>query len=53
MLDMGESDFAYQIAQKALDIWKQETNATYNCMEHFVIKTGRGAGWHQFGVPYF
>ncbi len=48
MLDMGQSDFAYKIAIKALDIWKNEVETSYNCMEHFIIKTGRGAGWHIF-----
>ena len=50
MLDMGEADFAYRIAKTALETWKRETEATYNCMEHFIIDTGRGAGWHQFGA---
>ncbi len=49
MLDLGESDFAYKIAVKALDVWKNEVEASYNCMEHFLIETGRGAGWHEFG----
>jgi hypothetical protein len=49
MLDLGESDFAWEIARRALDVWKREVDASYNCMEHFVIETGRGAGWHQFG----
>ena len=49
MLDLGESDFAWQIARTGLDVWKNEVNASYNCMEHFVIETGRGAGWHEFG----
>jgi len=49
MLDLGEGDFAYQIAQKALDVWKTEVEESYNCMEHFLIETGRGAGWHEFG----
>lgn len=49
MLDLGEADFAYQIAGTALDVWKKEVESTYNCFEHFVIETGRGAGWHQFG----
>jgi Mannosylglycerate hydrolase MGH1-like glycoside hydrolase domain len=49
MLDFGESDFAYKIAVKALDIWKNEVETSYNCMEHFIIETGRGAGWHAFG----
>ncbi len=49
MLDLGESDFAYKIAVKALDVWKNEVETSYNCMEHFIIETGRGAGWHAFG----
>ena len=49
MLDMGESDFAFKIAKTALDVWKNEVEASYNCMEHFIIKTRRGAGWHEFG----
>jgi hypothetical protein len=49
MLDLGEADFANTIAVKALDVWKTETEASYNCMEHFLIETGRGAGWHEFG----
>ncbi len=49
MLDLGEGEFAYKIAKTGLDVWKQETEASYNCMEHFVIETGRGAGWHEFG----
>jgi len=49
MLDIGEGDFAFSIAKRALDVWKTEVEATYNCMEHFLIGTGRGAGWHEFG----
>ncbi|MBX3007038.1 MAG: hypothetical protein KF816_03320 [Melioribacteraceae bacterium] len=49
MLDYGESEFAFKIAKTALDLWKNEVEASYNCMEHFLIKTGRGAGWHEFG----
>lgn len=48
MLDLGETDFAYKIAKTALDLWKKEVESTYNCYEHFVIETGRGAGWTQF-----
>jgi hypothetical protein len=48
MLDLGEADFAYKIATTALDVWKKETELSYNCMEHFIIETGRGAGWHEF-----
>ena len=50
MLDLGEADFAAQIASTALDLWANEVNETYNCFEHFVVATKRGAGWHQFGA---
>ncbi len=49
MLDIGEADFAYKIAKTGLDVWKKEVENSYNCHEHFIIETGRGAGWHQFG----
>lgn len=48
MLDYGETQFAHKIAQTALELWKKETESTYNCFEHFVIESGKGAGWHQF-----
>ncbi|MEQ6121461.1 trehalase family glycosidase [Reichenbachiella sp. MALMAid0571] len=48
MLDFGEADFAFKIADTALNLWKKEVESTYNCSEHFVIESGRGAGWHQF-----
>jgi hypothetical protein len=48
MLDIGEDDFAYKIAKTALEVWKRETEDSYNCYEHFVIASGKGAGWHQF-----
>jgi hypothetical protein len=47
-LDLGQGDFAYQIAHTALDLWKTEVEASYYCFEHFIIESGRGAGWHQF-----
>ncbi|MBN2162104.1 MAG: hypothetical protein JXR25_15610 [Pontiellaceae bacterium] len=50
LLDLGEGEFAWQVAERALDLWKTEVEASYNCKEHFVIETGRGAGWHQFGA---
>ena len=50
MLDLGESEFAFKIAKTALDVWKNEVETSYNCMEHFLIETGRGAGWHEFGA---
>lgn len=49
MLDLGETDRAWQIAKIGLDVWQKEVDASYNCFEHFLIKTGRGAGWHHFG----
>lgn len=48
MLDCGECDFAFQIAHTALELWRKEVDASYNCYEHFLIASGRGAGWHQF-----
>jgi len=49
MLDMGMGDFAYKIAKTGLDLWEREVSRTYHCFEHFIIQSGRGAGWHQFG----
>lgn len=48
MLDLGEDEFAYKIATNALDIWKRETEKSYNCYEYFSIKEEIGKGWHQF-----
>jgi hypothetical protein len=48
-LDMGQGDFAFQIAKTALDLWQKETSTSYYCFEHFIVGSGRGAGWHQFG----
>lgn len=47
-LDLGQEDLAWKIARTGLDVWKREVDATYNCYEHFIVATGRGAGWHQF-----
>ncbi len=49
MFDLGDSKMAYRIAKTAVDLWKKEVDTSYNCFEHFLIDTGRGAGWHQFG----
>lgn len=49
MLDWGLADDAWRIASTALELWEREVRQTYHCFEHFVIKSGRGAGWHQFG----
>jgi len=48
MLDLGRGDRAHQIAQTALDLWKNEVEESYYCFEHFIVESGRGAGWHQF-----
>lgn len=50
MLDLGKAEEAYRIANTALELWKRETDASYHCLEHFIIDSGRGAGWHQFGA---
>ncbi len=49
MFDMGKPDLAWRIAERALQVWKNETDETYYTYEHFFAKTARGAGWHQFG----
>ncbi len=49
LLDLDQGDFAAQVAQTALETWKAEVDTSYNCFEHFIIQSGRGAGWHQFG----
>jgi len=49
MLALDRTDDAAKIARTALDTWKRETDATYNCYEHFVLESGRGSGWHHFG----
>jgi hypothetical protein len=50
MLDLGQADFAFKIAHTALDLWKAEVDESYDCFEHFLIESGRGAGWHQFSA---
>lgn len=49
MLDLGESDFAYQIAKLALDIWKREVDYSYYTFEMVNVVTGRGGWFHNFG----
>lgn len=48
MLDLGEAELAHKIAFTSLDLWKRECSLSYNCFEHFIISSGRGAGWHNF-----
>jgi hypothetical protein len=50
MLDLGQADFAFKIAHTALNLWKAEVDESYDCFEHFLIESGRGAGWHQFSA---
>lgn len=48
MLDLAKPEIAFKIAEAGLKLWKNEVDTSYNCFEHFIIKSGRGAGWHQF-----
>ncbi len=48
LLGAGEYQLANRIARTALDLWKREADATHNCYEHFMLTTGRGAGFHHF-----
>ncbi len=48
MFDLSHPEHARKIAGTALDLWKQEVEASYYCFEHFIVESGRGAGWHQF-----
>jgi len=48
LLDFGMLDEAFRIAETALQVWQAEVARTGNCYEHFIVETGRGAGWHQF-----
>lgn len=49
LLDLGEMDLARRVALTALAVWDREVRATGSCFEHFLVSSGRGAGWHQFG----
>ncbi|MGC8781324.1 MAG: MGH1-like glycoside hydrolase domain-containing protein, partial [Anaerolineae bacterium] len=49
LLDRGHGDLAHRIGHTALEVWRAEVDATYNCFEHFIVQSGRGAGWHHFG----
>ncbi len=48
LLDLGLGEQAFRIAATALELWQTEVGRSYNCFEHFLVKTGRGAGWHHF-----
>ena len=49
MLDLGETDFAYTIAERALNIWKREVDYSYYTFEMVNVITGRGGWFHNFG----
>ena len=49
MLDLGESDFAFTIANLALEVWKREVDYTYYTFEMVNVVTGRGGWFHNFG----
>ncbi len=49
MLAANHPEHAVAIARRALDTWRRETDATYNCYEHFIVGAERGGGWHHFG----
>lgn len=49
MLDIGDTDFAFAIADRALEVWREETDFSYNTYECFGIKTRRGGWFHNFG----
>ncbi|MBQ8954018.1 MAG: hypothetical protein IJ048_07865 [Clostridia bacterium] len=48
LLDLGEAALAHRVARTALRLWQRETGVSGNCYEHFMIATGRGAGYHHF-----
>ncbi|MEK8128504.1 trehalase family glycosidase [Paenibacillus filicis] len=49
LLGLGYGEAARRIADTALELWQNETGESYNCYEHFIVQSGRGAGWHHFG----
>ncbi len=49
MFDLGDMDFAFEIANTALNMWKKETDFSYNTYECFGIETQRGGWFHNFG----
>ena len=49
MLDSGEGDFAFEIARRALNIWKREVDYSYYTFEMVNVVTGRGGWFHNFG----
>lgn len=48
-LDDNRSEFARQIAETALKLWKNEVDQSRYCFEHFSVSSHRGAGCCHFG----
>lgn len=48
LLDNNRPGLAHKVAFTALDTWKNECGESHNSFEHFIISSGRGAGWHNF-----
>lgn len=48
LLDTGRGGQAHLLAETALNTWEKECKESYYTFEHFIISSGRGAGWHQF-----
>lgn len=48
LLDNGRGEDAHKVATTALNTWEKECGESYYTFEHFIISSGRGAGWHQF-----
>mgnify|MGYP001138007320 CR=1 FL=1 len=39
-----------RLSQYGLDVWQAEVADSYNCFEHFIAQTGRGAGCSGFAA---
>ena len=48
LIDRGETELAFEIADKSLKVWAKELDASYNCFENFMCHNGRGSGYHHF-----
>jgi hypothetical protein len=48
MLDLGEAQFADQIAVTALDVWKKGVEESHGTFEFCRIANGKADGWPQF-----
>lgn len=48
LLDLGEADFAFQVADTALSAWKREVDRSHYTFEFLNIATGRGGWFHHF-----